>query len=237
MPDAITLLRVGVPGQSGANVTAAEKATYVTTSGANVFTAAQEVRVGNTAAVIASSGALTTDRTQVIDTTNKEVEFWNGADLRGFSDAGTTEKFSIDSATGNFQTDGTVTVGGGRVISDTSVWAVVIDGGGVAITTGVKLDLVIPYNCKVTRWDIYADQTGSIVVDIWSDSYANFPPTVADTITTAEKPTLDAAAKNQDTSLNTGAGWTLTQGNTLRFNVDSVATVQRVLMALWVTRL
>jgi hypothetical protein len=59
---------------------------------------------------------------------------------------------------------------------------------------------------------------------------------VADTITTSEKPTLSAASKNQDTSLNSGNGWTVTQGRILRFNVDSVSTVMRVTIALKVTR-
>lgn len=237
MPDPITLLRVGVPGQSGANVTAAEKATYVTTSAANVFTAAQEVRVSSTAALIASSGALTTDRTLVLDTTGKEVELWNGAKLRVFSDAGTTEVAALDGATGNMQIDGVFTVSGGRVVGDLSVWSFFIDGGGSAITTGVKGWVKIPFAYKVTAWEITADVSGSAVVDFWSDSYANFPPTVADTITTSEKPTLAAVQKNTDTSLNVGAGWTLTNGNYLMWNVDSAATVTKVLIAFSGVRL
>lgn len=111
----------------------------------------------------------------------------------------------------------------------------VLDGGGSALTTGVKGDLVIPWNCTVTGWTLLADQSGSIVIDVWRDSYANYPPTVADTIAGSEKPTLSSATKNQDLTLTT---WTtsLSAGDILRFKVDSVATVQRVTLAIHVTR-
>lgn len=111
----------------------------------------------------------------------------------------------------------------------------IIDGGGSAITTGVKGDLEIPFACTITAATLLADQTGSIVVDIWKDTYANFPPTVADTITASAKPTISATNKAQDTTLT---GWTtsITAGDTLRFNVDSAATVTRVVLSLRITR-
>ena len=111
----------------------------------------------------------------------------------------------------------------------------IIDGGGSAITTGVKAYVRVPFDCTVTSWDIVSDVSGSIVLDIWKDSYANFPPTVADTIAGSEKPTLSSAQKNQDTSLST---WTvdLTAGEWLAVNVDSAATVTRVTLSLQVNR-
>ena len=111
----------------------------------------------------------------------------------------------------------------------------VIDGGGSAITTGIKGDLIVDFACTINSATLLADQSGSIVIDIWKDTYANFPPTVADTITAAAKPTLSAALKSQDTTLT---GWTtaIAAGATLRFNVDSVATIQRCTLSLKVTR-
>jgi hypothetical protein len=111
----------------------------------------------------------------------------------------------------------------------------IIDGGGSAITTGIKGDIMIPFNCTVLGWDIVADTSGSIVVDVWKDSYTNFPPTVADTIAGTEKPTLSSATKNQDTSLSS---WTttLTRNEWIRFNVDSASTVTRVTVAIRVKR-
>lgn len=228
----VEVVIIGIPGPPGSGVSAAEKASFVTLPGANVFTNTQTVQENSTAALTVEKE----DGTDVlvIDTTNKEIEAQNGAKLRGFSDANTTETFNIDAATGNAQFDGPVTTP--RVVGDTSVWSLVIDGGGSAITTGVKLDLVVPYNAIVTSWDILADQSGSIVVDLWQDTYGSYPPTNADSITTSEKPTLSSASKNQDNSLNSGNGWAVTQGRVLRVNVDSAATVTRVCIALHVTR-
>lgn len=112
---------------------------------------------------------------------------------------------------------------------------IVIDGGGAAISTGVKGDLPLDFAGVISSWTILADQSGSIVVDLWKDTYANYPPTVADTITGAEKPTLSSASKNQDLSLNSGSGWAFSAGDILRWNVDSAATVQRVTICLTLT--
>lgn len=110
-----------------------------------------------------------------------------------------------------------------------------IDGGGSAITTGTKGYITIPYNGTITGWDIFADTTGSIVVDVWKDTYANFPPTVADSIAGTEKPTLSSAIKNQDTNLTS---WTtsVSAGDIIAFNVDSAATVTRVNLIIYITK-
>jgi len=110
-----------------------------------------------------------------------------------------------------------------------------IDGGGSAITTGEKGHLEIPFDCTITGWTLLADQSGSIVIDVWNDTYANFPPTVADTIAGSEKPTLSAVQKNQDLALGT---WTTSvdAGDILAFNVDSASTVERVTLTITATR-
>jgi hypothetical protein len=110
-----------------------------------------------------------------------------------------------------------------------------IDGGGEAIDTGEKGHLDIPFDCTITGWILLADQSGSIIIDVWNDSYANFPPTVADTIAGSEKPTLSSGQKNQDLSLGT---WTtsVSAGDILAFNVDSVSTVTRVTLTILATR-
>jgi hypothetical protein len=111
----------------------------------------------------------------------------------------------------------------------------IIDGGGSTITTGEKGDLTIPFDCTINEWTLLADQSGSIVVDIWKDTYANYPPTVADTITGSAKPTISSATKGQSSTLT---GWTtsITAGDCLAFNVDSVTTCQRVTLSLKFTR-
>lgn len=107
----------------------------------------------------------------------------------------------------------------------------IIDGGGSAITTGVKGFVEIPYAMTITGWQVFADQVGSIVVDVWKDSYTNFPPTVARTITGSQKPTLSSAQSNQNLSLST---WTTAAsgGDILAYNVDSVSTVTRITVSI-----
>lgn len=161
----------------------------------------------------------------VVDNAAKEVELKNGTDLLVYSDNGTTVKASIDAATGNITT-------AGRIIGETTILPIVLDGSGSVIATGIKLDLPVPYNGTITGWDIYSDTTGSIVVDCWKDTYANYPPTVADTITGANKPTLSSATKNTASGLS----WAITQGDVIRVNVDSATSVTRVLIALKVTK-
>ena len=120
-----------------------------------------------------------------------------------------------------------------RILTQTLTF--VIDGGGSAITTGIKGDIEVPFACTINQVTLLADQSGSIVIDIWKDTYANYPPTVADTITASAKPTISAATKSQDSTLT---GWTtsITAGDILRFNVDSAATITRVTVSLRVTK-
>lgn len=120
-------------------------------------------------------------------------------------------------------------------LTDTTNLAFVIDGGGSAITTGVKGDIAVDFAGTITQVTLLADQSGSIVVDIWKDTYANYPPTVADTITASAKPTISSTTKAKDSTL-TGWTTTITAGDTLRFNVDSATTVTRVIVILRVTR-
>ena len=111
----------------------------------------------------------------------------------------------------------------------------IIDGGGSAITTGQKGHLEIPFACTIKQVTMLADASGSIVVDIWKDTYANFPPTDADSITASAPPTISSAQKSQDATLT---GWTkaLSAGDILAFNVDSCATIKRVTISLKVER-
>lgn len=108
---------------------------------------------------------------------------------------------------------------------------ITIDGAGVAITTGVKGFKSFPVAGVITGVRMLADQSGSAVVDIWKDTYANYPPTVADTITAAAKPTISAAIKSED---NTLTGWNVTvnAGDVFGFKVDSATTITRLTLEL-----
>lgn len=111
-----------------------------------------------------------------------------------------------------------------------------IDGGGNAITTGAKHFVTVPFDCTITGWTILADVSGSIVIDVWKDTYANHIPTVADSIAGSEKPTITTATKGQDLTLTTWTSVTVTAGDIIRFNVDSATTVTLVHLAIHVTK-
>jgi len=111
----------------------------------------------------------------------------------------------------------------------------VIDGGGSEITDGIKGDLEIPFNCTIQRVTLLADVSGSIVVDIWVDTYALYAPTDADSITASAVPTISSAIKSQDITLS---GWTtsLSAGSIIRYNVDSCTTITRCTVSLVVEK-
>ena len=101
----------------------------------------------------------------------------------------------------------------------------VIDGVGAVITTGVKYPgLKIDFNCDIKEVSLYADQPGSCVTDLWKDAWGNYPPTNADSITSATPPTLAAAQTYLDTTLT---GWitTVNAGDVILPNVDSASTI------------
>lgn len=110
-----------------------------------------------------------------------------------------------------------------------------IDGGGTTIATGlVKASIVVPYACTITGWTLLADQTGSIVVDVWKQTYASYPPVVAQTITGADIPTISSSNKGQNLTLS---AWTtaVSAGDTFRFNVNSVTTLTNVTLTIQAT--
>lgn len=112
----------------------------------------------------------------------------------------------------------------------------IFDGGGMVITTGIKGDIEIPFDCVITSVTILADQSGSVQIDIWKDTYTNFPPTDGDSITASAVPNINSGIKNQDTTLT---GWTknIYKGDILRFNIDSVTNITRCTISIKVRKI
>ncbi len=111
-----------------------------------------------------------------------------------------------------------------------------IDGGGAEIADAEHADIYIPFDCQIVGWVLLAHETGSIVIDVWKDVLANFPPTVADTITVGGEPTITTAEFASSENL---AAWTTTTcaaGEVIRLNVDSCTDIQRVTVILRVVR-
>ncbi len=157
-----------------------------------------------------------------------------------------TERFRITNTgalavagASNFGTAGAALISGGNAapswVDQFSSITFIFSAGGVTLPLGIAGSLTIPFDCQITEWTLLADQTGSIVVDIWKDTYANYPPTVADTITGSAKPTISTSNKAQSSTLT---GWTTTinSGDILRFNIDSVSALTFVTLSLKVRR-
>ena len=197
-----------------ANNTAGVSGYYLRTSGTGVYWS--PVSGGGGSAANGFSGILVGANVVSADSTTDRLTLVAGS---GITLAGnpTTDTITISSST--------TTAGIGFLI----------DGGGSAITTGIKGDLQIPFNSTITSWSLMADQSGSAVVDIWKDTFANYPPTVADTITGSAKPTLTSQTSATSSTLT---GWTtsITAGDTLRFNIDSSTTITRLTLSLNLTR-
>lgn len=132
-------------------------------------------------------------------------------------------------------TDNSVSVAKLTTATKTLTLNFLIDGGGSTITTGIKGDMVVDFDFTIKQATLLADQTGSIVVDLWKDTYANYPPTNADSICASAKPTISSATKSQDATLT---GWTVNgnAGDIIRVNVDSITTCTRVLLSLKIER-
>lgn len=102
-------------------------------------------------------------------------------------------------------------------------------------TAGMKKRVPIPRALQINGWYLLADVSGSAVLDIYADSYTNYPPGTSQSICGGNKPTLSSAIKNKDTTLS---GWltTLADDGALIVNVDSASTVAQLTLCLSCTR-
>src|SRR5262245_12302048 len=68
--------------------------------------------------------------------------------------------------------------------ADYAALAFTFGDGTNAIVAASEPDqwLEIPFGCLIVSWRLLADASGSVVLDLWRDTYTNAPPTVADTI-------------------------------------------------------
>lgn len=109
------------------------------------------------------------------------------------------------------------------------------DGGSGALAAGTVVRIPISFDCTIEEATLIADQSGSAVVDVWKDVFANYPPTVADTITASAKPTLSAATTAQDGTLT---GWTtsIAAGDVLVAYLESVSGIVNLILNLKVQR-
>jgi len=150
---------------------------------------------------------------------------------------GATGSIGPTGATGSTGPTGSVGATGstGPTSAITAAIVFTTSNGTSVLSTGVKGYISVPFAATITEWTLLADVSGSIVIDIWKDTYANYPPTVADTITASAKPTISSSTKGQSSTLT---GWTtsISAGDTLGFNIDSVSSIKNVTLILKITR-
>jgi hypothetical protein len=112
----------------------------------------------------------------------------------------------------------------------------VLDGGGSAIETGAKMDLIVPAAGTILSWTLVAQpvsgqSSGSITIDVWKCSYADFAygthPVDGDSIVASVPVLISNTVKGQDSTLS---GWTksVAQKDVIRLNVDSCSNLARV---------
>ncbi len=130
--------------------------------------------------------------------------------------------------------------GSGAAVTITSAIVFRMDGGGAVITTGVKEYVQIPFACTLTEATMVADQSGSVVVNIWKCTYSQFDagsthPVAGDKITSSTPPTISSTTKSQDATLS---GWTvaIAANDILAFVIDSCTTITKVDLTLRITK-
>jgi hypothetical protein len=118
----------------------------------------------------------------------------------------------------------------GTYSDDIGTVGITIDGGGSAITTGVKGYVNCPFAGTIVQATLVTDQTGSIVVDVYKAAFST-SVLPSSSICASAKPTVSSAKGSQDSTLT---GWTtsVSAKDTFGFNVDSATTVTKATLTL-----
>jgi hypothetical protein len=113
------------------------------------------------------------------------------------------------------------------------VITVTFDGLGDAVTVNSYADWRAPWDYTIKKNSLLADQASESTIGVWKDTYAAFPPTVADSVVGGgTKPTLTGGVrKSEDATLS---GWAVSglAGDVLRFNVDTNSVATRLELSL-----
>lgn len=108
-----------------------------------------------------------------------------------------------------------------------------LDGGGKSVTTENTRYIRVNFSGKLTGWTILVDQSGSIKIDVWKeDTWANVPPTDADSITNGHEPEISSAIKGEDMDISDWSRVTFSAGDVFGFTVDSIDTCEWVQLIL-----
>lgn len=174
---------------------------------------------------------------------NNRIAVYDGTTGKLIKDGGDTIASIIaliPTDTGITELTGDVVAGPGdgsqvAVVKDeikTQQIGITIDGAGSVLSTGLKGFKSFPVAGTIIGVRLLADQAGAIVMDIWKDTYANYPPSNAESITASAPPTITASGvKSEDTTL-TGWDVDVAAGDVFGFNIDSVTAITRITLEL-----
>ena len=101
------------------------------------------------------------------------------------------------------------------------------------LTTGNKGIRIIPYDCVVTAWTLYAPSNGSIQFDINSGAHGNWPNLTS--VGGSSLPSLSNQSSARDASVN-WAKTTFFASDIIEFEVDSVSGVTACTLNLHIRR-
>lgn len=115
-------------------------------------------------------------------------------------------------------------------------------GGGGLPLTGTYPPIIVPDWLFVYEWVILSEISGSCVIDVWKKPYTEWtgplgtPPTVANSITGTDKPTLTSAYGSSSKALT---GWTtqINQNDALVLNLESIALALKPTLILRCVRI
>lgn len=108
---------------------------------------------------------------------------------------------------------------------------VTVDAGGNVLTAGSLGFRPISQNGTIIQWTLFADQSGSITIDVKRSSYANFPTTVS--LTNSNAPALSNVQKQTATDLSGWSSTSLVAGDVLEFVITGTPiTVTRATLTL-----
>lgn len=106
---------------------------------------------------------------------------------------------------------------------------------GTSVITAQDQEIVLPFAGTITDWTIVSDKSANVSIDLWVDGYAEYPPTVLDTICNSNYVSLTTSDKNTDSTLT---GWTKTfsAGDIMKAHIISVDTASRILLTIKYTK-
>lgn len=79
----------------------------------------------------------------------------------------------------------------------------VFDNGGSPVAPSTISWMPVPFDCTLNGATLTADTLSTTTIDVWVCAKADYPPTIADSITAADFPTLTAAIISDDLDIST----------------------------------